>query len=198
MALPAWTKVVLFITEPPVQLSQQKVILYEHTNVLPTALVNWRLRFAWAGIVLSRVLSAGLTALSPPMQVIWTCGKKQLTSHGRSADQRAWKGGFYLQDVIHFIIHRGNLVVAAGMPTDEEQANERTQLLLHVANDRRLSIIRQEDAYSVLSSHLSKEERALSSTPVGERLPYNDYTTIDWLHDLVRIQPLLQHKTDIA
>lgn len=76
------------------------------------------------------------------------------------------------------------------MPTDEEQANERTHLLPHTANDRRLRVVRQEDAYSVLSSHLSKDEQALLSSLVGERLPYNDYTTIDWLHDLVRGQPL--------
>lgn len=80
------------------------------------------------------------------------------------------------------------------MPSDEEQASERSHLLPNVANDRRLSVMRQEDAYSVLSSHLSKEERALSSTPVGERLPYNDYTTIDWLHDLVREQSLFEAK----
>ena len=73
------------------------------------------------------------------------------------------------------------------MPADEEQANERTQLLLQVANDRRLSLIRREDANSLLSGRLSKDEHALSSTAVGERLPYNDYTTIDWLHDLVRL-----------
>lgn len=42
------------------------------------------------------------------------------------------------------------------------------------------------DVESILSSHLSKDERALNSTPLGERLPYNDYTTIDWLHDLVK------------
>ena len=72
------------------------------------------------------------------------------------------------------------------MLTDVEPANERTQLLLHVANDRRLSAIRQEDADTVLSNNLSKKEQALSFTSVGERLPYNDYTTIDSLHDLVR------------
>ena len=72
------------------------------------------------------------------------------------------------------------------MSPDLEQATERSQLLLHVRNDRRLSAIQQEaDAHSILSSHMSKEEQALSSTPIGERLPYNDYTTIDWLHDLV-------------
>lgn len=73
------------------------------------------------------------------------------------------------------------------MAPDLEQADERTRLLYHVANDRRLSAIQHdEDAQSIISSHVSKAEQALSETPVGERLPYNDYTTIDWLHDLVR------------
>ena len=72
------------------------------------------------------------------------------------------------------------------MPADIEQANERTHLLSHTANDRRLSSIQQDqDAQSMISDHVSKAEQALSATPVGERLPYNDYTTIDWLHDLV-------------
>jgi chloride channel 3/4/5 len=38
---------------------------------------------------------------------------------------------------------------------------------------------------SIISSHLPKEEQLLVHTAIGERLPYNDYTTIDWLHDLV-------------
>ena len=45
--------------------------------------------------------------------------------------------------------------------------------------------IHADDAEPITSSHLSKEEPALGSTAIGERLPYNDYTTIDWLHDLV-------------
>jgi len=54
------------------------------------------------------------------------------------------------------------------------------------AQDRRLSSLQLHgDAHSFISSHLSKEEQLLSETAVGERLPYNDYTTIDWLHDLV-------------
>lgn len=66
-----------------------------------------------------------------------------------------------------------------------EHNDETTRLL---ASDRRLNNLRrEEDAESIISSHLSKEEQALSETAVGERLPYNDYTTIDWLHDLVRI-----------
>ncbi|OCK77367.1 chloride channel-like protein 3 [Lepidopterella palustris CBS 459.81] len=39
-----------------------------------------------------------------------------------------------------------------------------------------------EEARSIIT----KEEVALGSTALGERLPYNDYTTIDWLHDLVK------------
>jgi chloride channel 3/4/5 len=76
------------------------------------------------------------------------------------------------------------------MPQDEEQATERTKLLYNAANDRRLSAVQQEtEAQSLIGTHVSKDELALHSSPVGERLPYNDYTTIDWLHDLVR-QPL--------
>lgn len=72
------------------------------------------------------------------------------------------------------------------MPQDIEQPNERTKLLSHPASDRRLSAVQQEDdAQSLIGSHISKDEQALSSAPIGERLPYNNYTTIDWLHDLV-------------
>lgn len=70
------------------------------------------------------------------------------------------------------------------MPQDEE-ANEHSRLLdprLAELQGRRRSSAR---AQSIVSSHVSKEEHALSQTAVGERLPYNDYTTIDWLHDLV-------------
>lgn len=44
------------------------------------------------------------------------------------------------------------------------------------------------DVESQLPSAVSKDEQALhlSSKSIGERLPYNDYTTIDWLHDLVK------------
>lgn len=73
------------------------------------------------------------------------------------------------------------------MLPDLEQATERTKLVHRVANDRRLSIVQHgEDAQSLIGSYISKDEHALSSSPIGERLPYNDYTTIDWLHDLVR------------
>lgn len=73
------------------------------------------------------------------------------------------------------------------MPQDIEQPSERSKLLSHLPSDRRLSAVQQEeDAQSVIGSYLSKDEQALSSAPIGERLPYNDYTTVDWLHDLVR------------
>ena len=69
---------------------------------------------------------------------------------------------------------------------DVEHATERSHLLPHLAHDRRLSAVQHEaDAGSILSTHVSKEEQLLANTSVGERLPYNDYTTIDWLHDLV-------------
>lgn len=47
----------------------------------------------------------------------------------------------------------------------------------------------EEPGVSIIASHLSKDEEALGATAIGERLPYNDYTTIDWLHDLVCLFP---------
>ena len=74
------------------------------------------------------------------------------------------------------------------MPQDEEQATERTKLLPSSANGRRLSAVHQEDdVQSLIGSYVSKDEQALHHSTVGERLPYNDYTTIDWLHDLVSL-----------
>ncbi|KAL9597265.1 MAG: hypothetical protein Q9219_005246 [cf. Caloplaca sp. 3 TL-2023] len=70
---------------------------------------------------------------------------------------------------------------------DVEHPSERTQLLPRLPQDRQLSAVQREfDAESAISTHVSKEEQLLSATSVGERLPYNDYTTIDWLHDLVK------------
>ncbi|KAF2223073.1 chloride channel [Elsinoe ampelina] len=45
---------------------------------------------------------------------------------------------------------------------------------------------RDEEADSFVKSHLSVTEAAMGSSTVGERLAYNDYTTIDWMHDLVK------------
>ena len=70
------------------------------------------------------------------------------------------------------------------MAGDEEQPSERSRLIPH---DRRISSITHEaEVDSIISSHLSKEEQLLGAEAVGERLAYNDYTTIDWLHDLVK------------
>jgi len=74
------------------------------------------------------------------------------------------------------------------MPIDEESATERTALLHRVANDHRISQLQHEqdvEARSIISSLVTKEELQMGGSTVGERLPYNDYTTIDWLHDLV-------------
>ncbi|KAI5275816.1 hypothetical protein E4T47_01241 [Aureobasidium subglaciale] len=56
------------------------------------------------------------------------------------------------------------------------------------AQNRRLSrlIQRDDDASSIVKSHVSVEEQAMAGSAIGERLAYNDYTTIDWLHDLVK------------
>ena len=52
--------------------------------------------------------------------------------------------------------------------------------------DRRVSKLQHdEEASSIIKSHVSIEEMKMGESAVGERLPYNDYTTIDWLHDLV-------------
>lgn len=72
------------------------------------------------------------------------------------------------------------------------EANENTQLLdprvaglAKRSGSKRSNSRSNRDAESILSSHVSKDEEALKGTAIGERLPYNDYTTIDWLHDLV-------------
>ncbi|PQE06517.1 chloride channel protein [Rutstroemia sp. NJR-2017a WRK4] len=81
------------------------------------------------------------------------------------------------------------------MPQDTE-ANETTQLISAQAagpNDSGDSIHpyggsghRNHDVTSIISSCVSKDEQALGGLAIGERLPYNDYTTIDWLHDLIK------------
>jgi chloride channel 3/4/5 len=72
------------------------------------------------------------------------------------------------------------------MAGNTEPATEHTHLLPHNSLLGSVAVQHGLDAESTISSHLSKDELALGSTAVGERLAYNDYTTIDWLHDLVR------------
>ncbi|KAK3066521.1 hypothetical protein LTR53_017093, partial [Teratosphaeriaceae sp. CCFEE 6253] len=54
--------------------------------------------------------------------------------------------------------------------------------------NRRLSKLQRQDeeASSIIKSHVTIDEQKMGQSSVGERLPYNDYTTIDWLHDLVK------------
>lgn len=81
----------------------------------------------------------------------------------------------------------------------DEEVNEGTLLLDPCVaplngrqGSRRVDEIQAEDAESIISSHLSKEEQLLGHTTIGGRLPYNDYTTIDWLHDVVQLWHLTQ------
>jgi hypothetical protein len=72
-------------------------------------------------------------------------------------------------------------------------ADENSPLLdAERASDRRLSRLIQKDdaASSIVKSHASVDEQALADSTIGERLAYNDYTTIDWLHDLVSFMSL--------
>ncbi|QIX01651.1 hypothetical protein AMS68_007168 [Peltaster fructicola] len=68
------------------------------------------------------------------------------------------------------------------------QNDESTPLLSAADAYRRVSkvIFHDEEASSVIRSHVTIEELKMGNSAVGERLPYNDYTTIDWLHDLVK------------
>lgn len=65
---------------------------------------------------------------------------------------------------------------------------ERTPLLRVngelVNGDRRLSKLAQQEE-DIISSHVSVDEQKLAGSSVGERLPYNEYTSVDFLHDLV-------------
>lgn len=79
--------------------------------------------------------------------------------------------------------------------SQDEEANEHTRLLYpRVAQLTGRKPSRHDDhsqdASSIISSLVSKDEQELAGTAVGERLPYNDYTTIDWLHDLVNVPSL--------
>ena len=68
----------------------------------------------------------------------------------------------------------------------EENGDHERSPLLHSNGDRRLKLLQQdEEASSFVMSHVSVEEQKMADTAVGERLPYNDYQTIDFLHDLV-------------
>jgi hypothetical protein len=64
----------------------------------------------------------------------------------------------------------------------EQLPNESTPLLSGFQPRRHLLVDAESRSHF---SRVSRDESALASTAVGERLPYNNYTSIDWLHDLV-------------
>lgn len=64
--------------------------------------------------------------------------------------------------------------------------NETTALLSPNSPIQRTSHPSQPDeTQSLVESAVSKEELLLGDSMVGERLPWNNYTTIDFQHDLV-------------
>ena len=63
-----------------------------------------------------------------------------------------------------------------------------------MASDQENGHAQDEEASSVIASTVTKEEQQLAGSTVGERLPYNDYTTIDWLHDLVLASSIHQNR----
>ena len=74
-------------------------------------------------------------------------------------------------------------VVVDMMAANDE--NEATPLLFagNTIQSKHHSVIRT-DEHSTISA-TSQEDPAHTESFAGERLPYNDYTTIDWLQDLV-------------
>lgn len=51
----------------------------------------------------------------------------------------------------------------------------------------RTPLLPPSDGLALTDPALSRDEqRLMAASTVGERLPYNGYTTIDWLHDLVK------------
>lgn len=76
---------------------------------------------------------------------------------------------------------------------DGHDADEQTPQLASSEADGWLSHLHhQHDATeTMIQSYVSKEEQALSISSVGERLSYNEYTTIDWLHDVVSFRRTL-------
>lgn len=76
-------------------------------------------------------------------------------------------------------------IVVEIMATIED--DERTHLLSNDSsrNDSKLPSIRHEEQDSTADS---QEDPVPVEQSLGERLPYNDYTTIDWLHDLVSLK----------
>ena len=67
-----------------------------------------------------------------------------------------------------------------------EDASERSALLSQVASDRQVKTAEDAAQKRRRRPQLSRDDRELGETTVGEILPYNDYATIDWMHDLAK------------
>ena len=63
---------------------------------------------------------------------------------------------------------------------------ERSPLLRH-AGGNQAAQLHQNSGSMNKDPETTAEEIKMADTAVGERLKYNDYTTIDWLHDLVHL-----------
>lgn len=63
--------------------------------------------------------------------------------------------------------------------------NERSPLLGHNNTNNRQQRANGSPNSITKDPEATAEEVKTADTAVGERLKYNDYTTIDWLHDLV-------------
>jgi hypothetical protein len=83
-------------------------------------------------------------------------------------------------------------------PSSQEQADEITPLVHHHNLHSDAPLHHGHDAGSIKSSVLSTDELALADSAIGERLEYRDYMTIDWLHDLVSIEPPTLHVSGIS
>lgn len=60
-------------------------------------------------------------------------------------------------------------------PSGQEESDEQTRLL-YATHKLPIERIQHDEASSVAASHITQDEKALSDSAVGERLPYNDYT----------------------
>jgi hypothetical protein len=75
------------------------------------------------------------------------------------------------------------------MESDAQHASETHAFLSHsTPRIRRGSVAAREDVE--VGSSTGDPEATLKHDSTGERLPYNDYTTIDWMQELVRQQAL--------
>jgi chloride channel 3/4/5 len=78
-----------------------------------------------------------------------------------------------------------NLHLDVVQSSDMANETERSPLLGH-EGDGQARQLDQNSSSMAKDPEASAEEVKMGETAVGERLKYNDYTTIDWLHDLVK------------